>query len=137
MKELKTIQLKGKDYVMVQERVAYFNDTFKNGSIITSFTPQGEGFVFQAHVTPDLAKPERYFTGHSYGEVGLEKAMEKLETVAVGRALAFMGIGIVDGIASADEIDNFHNNQRYKTDKERVLDNVKNRHIALEQELNL
>jgi hypothetical protein len=53
--------------------------------------------------------------------LGKEKALEKLETVAVGRALAFMGIGIVDGLASADEMDRFNctqaKNEPPKTDE--------------------
>lgn len=103
--KLKTINLKGREYVQVDTRVEYFNQTYPNGSITTSYTRQdGAGYIFVAKVTPDTSKPERFFIGHSYGEVGREKAMEKLETVAVGRALAFMGIGIVEGIASADEI---------------------------------
>ena len=31
----KTIKIKGKDYVMVKDRLIYFNDTYPNGSITT------------------------------------------------------------------------------------------------------
>ncbi len=109
-KELKTIDLKGKQYVQVNTRVDYFNETYPKGSIVTSHEKQeGNAYIFQATVIPDIDAPTRFFNGTSYGFVDNEKAMEKLETVAVGRALAFMGIGIVDSIASADEVERFAN----------------------------
>lgn len=104
MTKLKTINLKGKEYVQVNTRVEYFNKEYKSGNIKSSVSEAGGGVIFRAKVTPDTEKPDRFFTGHSHGKISGEKALEKLETVAVGRALAFMGIGIVDGIASADEI---------------------------------
>lgn len=111
--KLKTIKLKGKAYVQVDTRVTYFNDTFENGKIETEATFQGEDTVyFKATITPDAKFPDRKFTGHSFGKIGAEKALEKLETVAVGRALAFMGIGIVDGIASAEEMDKFYQSEK-------------------------
>ena len=82
--------------------------THKKGKIETKPSFVEKAVYFKAIVTPDIEKPERVFTGHSFGNIQKEKALEKLETVAVGRALAFMGIGIVEGIASADEIQNFH-----------------------------
>jgi hypothetical protein len=62
-----------------------------------------------AKVTPDTSKPERYFTGHSQadekqGMVYKTAALENCETSAVGRALAMMGIGVIDSIASVDEM---------------------------------
>jgi hypothetical protein len=105
---MKTIKLQGKDYVQVNERVAEFNRLYPNGSIISDPTFKENTVYFRATIYPDIAKPERCFNGHSFGELGKEKALEKLETVAVGRALAFMGIGIVQGLASADEMANFY-----------------------------
>lgn len=115
MKQLKTIKLKGKDYVQVNERVLFFNETYPNGAIKTIPTFQDDTVYFKAVVTPDIENSTRYFVGHSFGNVKAEKALEKLETVAVGRALAFMGIGIVESIASADEIANFQNKESLGT----------------------
>lgn len=107
-KNLKTINLQGKNYVQVNTRLEYFNETYPNGIIETSYEKVAENqYIFRATITPDIEKPARYFRGHSHGEVSRDKALEKLETVAVGRALAFMGIGIVESIASADEIEKF------------------------------
>jgi len=117
MNKLKTINLKGKDYIQVNTRVTHFNETYPNGKIETKPSMADNGVYFKATVTPDVKNLERFFTGHSFGKLGAEKALEKLETVAVGRALAFMGIGIVEGIASADEVNNFQNNQNTISNK--------------------
>lgn len=104
----KAIQFKGKDYVLVSDRVLYFNETYKQGSIETELIsePNSELVVVKATVSPDGA---RKFTGYSQakwgqGYINTTSALENAETSAVGRALAFMGIGVIESIASADEI---------------------------------
>ena len=107
----KAINFKGKEYVEVKERVKFFNDLYPNGSIITErLNLEGKEY-FKAIVTPDCSKPERIFTGHSQASfsdsqsfVNKTSATENAETSAVGRALALMGIGVIDSIASMDEI---------------------------------
>ena len=107
----KAIDFKGKKYVLVSDRVGYFNDTYPNGSIETIMlsTPDAKTVVFQAIVTPDTDKMNRRFFGHSqatWGEGYINKtsALENAETSAVGRAMAFMDIGVIDSIASLDEL---------------------------------
>ncbi len=114
-KDLKTkaIKIKVKDYVQVKDRLTYFNETYPNGSITTDLisSPDSGMVVIKAYVLPDVAKPERRFTGYSQARwndkssiVNASAAMENAETSAVGRALAMMGIGIIDSVASADEM---------------------------------
>lgn len=104
----KSIDIKGKKYVQVKDRVTYFNDTYPNGSIVTKILSDGDKTVMMARVTPDVANPNRVFTGISASNP--DKQIEKMspyevaETSAVGRALALMGIGVIDSIASADEM---------------------------------
>ena len=107
----KAIDIKGKQYVQVKDRVLYFNDEYANGCIITQLEsePSSKMVVVKAKVTPDMAKPERYFTGYSQatwgdGMVNTTAALENAETSAVGRALAMMGIGVIDSVASVDEM---------------------------------
>lgn len=107
----KAIDIKGKQYVLVSDRVIAFNDTYKNGVIQTKLLSSFDAdmVVMMAKVIPDMDKPERYFTGYSQatwgdGMVNKTAALENCETSAVGRALGFMGIGVLDSIASADEV---------------------------------
>lgn len=80
-----------KDYVFVSERIDLFHEKYPNGSIQTFFLKKGWLNYFIAKVIPDIAVPERYFTGSSFWELNGEKAFEKLETNAIGRALNIAG----------------------------------------------
>jgi hypothetical protein len=122
MKKLPTIILQNKPYVQVNQRVIAFNELYKNGKIETQYKQEVNTIIFKSKVTPDVAVLDRYFTGHSFGELGKEKALEKLETVSVGRALALLGIGIVEGIASADEMDRFNRQPKPVEDTLPILD---------------
>lgn len=105
----KAINIKGKAYVLVADRVIFFNENHKEGSIITELvTPvDAKEIIIKATVKPDLSA--RVFTGYSQatkgdGYINKTSALENAETSAVGRALALMGIGVIDSIASIDEI---------------------------------
>lgn len=107
----KAISIKGKDYVLVSDRVLYFNEKYPNGSITTSLVTDAESdlIVIKAFVYPDVAVSERCFTGYSQaikgdGFINKTAALENAETSAVGRALGMMGIGVIESIASGDEI---------------------------------
>lgn len=107
----KAITIKGNEYVLVSDRVLYFNEKYKSGMIQTQLIsdPQDDMVVVKAKVTPDVENQDRYFTGYSQakwgeGMVNKTAALENAETSAVGRALAFMGIGVIDSIASTDEM---------------------------------
>ncbi len=111
-KELKekAIDIKGKQYVLVSDRVLFFNGEYPKGMIQTKLISyEGKKIVMEARVTPDVSIADRYFTGWSQevegvGMVNSTSALENAETSAVGRALAMMGIGVIDSIASVDEI---------------------------------
>ena len=104
----KAVKIQGKDYVLVSDRVIYFNETYPDGYIKTKLLtePTSPTIVVKAFVSPDGKK---VFTGHAQEVVGQgfinkSSALENAETSAVGRALAMMGIGVIDSIASVDEI---------------------------------
>lgn len=105
----KAIDIKWKAYVLVSDRVLYFNETYPNGCIKTFREKDWEMEVVKAIVIPDMENPDRCFTGYSQakwgdGYINKTSALENAETSAVGRALAFMWIGVIDSIASADEM---------------------------------
>ncbi len=112
----KAIDIKGKQYVLVSDRVIYFNENYPKGCIITELISPIESkyIVMKAMIYPDgMAcqenKETRCFTGYSQaiigeGYINKTSALENAETSAVGRALGMMGIGVLESIASADEM---------------------------------
>lgn len=104
----KAIDIKGKKYVLVSDRVVYFNEQYPNGSIETDYILDNDTYVVKATVKPDV-DTTRTFNGLSQATIGdgmvnKTAALENAETSAVGRALGFMGIGVIESIASADEM---------------------------------
>ena len=121
----KAIDIKGKKYVLVSDRVLYFNETYPNGSIVTQRIMTEEPWVeiFKATVTPDCSKPERYFTAYSQAKrwdwfINKTSALENAETSSVWRCLARLWIGVIDSIASLDEINKAENTAKAQAKKE-------------------
>ena len=128
----KAIDIKGKKYVLVSDRVIYFNEKYPNGCIQTTRETVWDMEIFKAVIIPDVIHPERFFTWYSQArrvkeldpkkkmDVNLTSALENAETSAVWRALAFMWIGVIDSIASADEVikaENIWKQQQAKAEK--------------------
>lgn len=113
---MKTIDIKGKAYVEVNERVKHFLENYKDWSIETELLSNGDGVcVFKAIVKDQDGNVKA--TGHAYEKenssyINKTSYIENCETSAVGRALGFLGIGIDASIASADEVINAMNNQK-------------------------
>lgn len=114
----KAVKIQGKDYVLVSDRILYFNEKYKEGCIKTFIHSwEGNQIVMTAKVFPDLKTPDRFFTGFAQevegsGYINKTSALENCETSAVGRALAMMGIGVIDSIASVDEITKAKNREK-------------------------
>lgn len=109
--EKKAVNIQGKKYILVADRIIYFNEHYPNGDIKTELVthPTSERIVVKATVTPDVNRSERFFTGYSQaiigqGPINRTAALENAETSAVGRALAMMGVGVIESVASADEV---------------------------------
>ena len=125
----KAIDIKWKKYVLVSDRVIYFNENYPNWCIQTERFLEWDMEIFKATVIPDIEKPERYFTWYSQAkrvkeldpkkkmDVNLTSALENAETSAVWRALAFMWIGVIDSIASADEMKKAENEEKRQEKK--------------------
>lgn len=108
--KLKSIKMKGgSEYVMVKDKVTALHSIFPNAKIETEIIGSPIDWVFmKAKVTPDCSAPERFFIGHSQakwtGMINGASALENAETSCVGRALAFLGIGIDAAMCSYDEL---------------------------------
>lgn len=102
---LRTVNIKGKEYVEVAERVAAFWELFPEGSITTEIVYNDWTVcAIKATVSDGTASA----TGHAFeerkGMINTTSFIENCETSAVGRALGLFGIGSSAAIASADEV---------------------------------
>ena len=108
-KRLKRTNIKGKQYVEVNQRVLAFWELYPNGSIRTQLlSDDGDRCVFRAEVYDSdmLMATGHAFESKSSSMVNKTSYIENCETSAVGRALGMLGIGITDAIASAEEVSN-------------------------------
>lgn len=105
----KTIDLKGKQYAQVKDRLNEFRSANPRALIETTPMVQADGRVmFKARILTDKAdQNSAEATGHALSEKAGEKAFEKLETIAVGRALALLGYASDGEIASSEEMEEF------------------------------
>lgn len=126
--KMKTISLQGKEYAQVKDRVKEFRAENPNGLINTTPTIQEDGqIIFKAHVVKDKAnESSAEATGHALGKNNGQKAFEKLETIAVGRALALLGYGADGEIASGEEMEEFlaYKQEQDKRLEEEVLESI-------------
>jgi len=116
---LKTVNIKGKPYVTVDERLIYFRKHYKNYALETEVIEKTDNSILIKAVISDensrviatgLAEEEK-----NSSFINKTSYVENCETSAWGRALANFGIGINTGsVASAEEVQNAINNQNKK-----------------------
>ena len=109
--KFKTTNIRGKQYVEVNERIKFFRqeDQYKGWSISTSIVHIDSDEVVMCTSILDT-EGSVIATGHAHevkGSSNINKTshIENCETSAVGRALAMLGIGIDTSIASANEVE--------------------------------
>jgi cobalamin biosynthesis Mg chelatase CobN len=109
---MKTIQIKGKDYVTVNERIKFIADNFQY-SVDSNYEYFPEQKMWVVKATLSLIKDGVTYTyvglaqeveSSNYKDVNHTSALENAQTSAIGRCAAFAAIGIDGGIASADEV---------------------------------
>jgi len=120
-RKAKTISLKGNDYARVPERIRMFREECPYGKIETTPIIQENGeLMFKAEIVKNQQEVgSARATGHSLGDSNADKSFEKLETIAVGRALANLGYLASGEVASAEEMEDFLKNKKAKEDKEK------------------
>lgn len=105
---INAIDIKGKKYALVSDRVRAFREVCPGGKITTEIVTMEDGVVvMQATITDDNG--DIVATGiasEREGSTMINKTsyIENCETSAVGRALGFAGFGIDASIASAEEV---------------------------------
>lgn len=107
---MKTVNIKGKNYVMVNERIKHFrtSEEYKGWSLSTEIISLTEdSCVLKAIICDEngvikatgLAQEDR-----TSSMINKTSFVENCETSAWGRALGCLGIGIDDSIATAEEV---------------------------------
>ena len=116
----KTIDLKGKEYAQVKDRLQEFRKANANGLIETKPMLQEDGsIIFSARILADKTdEHSAEATGHAFGKSNADKSFEKLETIAVGRALALLGYASNGEIASTEEMEEF---EQFKAKKQEEM----------------
>ena len=111
--EIKTIDLKGKSYASVAERVTAFRKLFPTGFITTEIVSHdGTTVLMKATAGATTEEGNQIVLGTGFAQEVKGKGMvngtsyiENCETSAVGRALGMIGIGVTGSICSAEEFD--------------------------------
>ena len=99
----------GADYAKVADRIKLFREQNPNGLIETTPTITGTMIMFKARILKDKSDVNSgEASGHAILENKGQKAFEKVESIAVGRALALLGYMASGEIASSEEMEEFN-----------------------------
>jgi hypothetical protein len=105
---MKTINIKGKEYVTVNERLKEFRNNFKDYALVTEIIELGADF---ATVKASIYDDKGVLRATGFAREVVAKSpinkyafLENCETSAIGRALGNFGIGIDEDVCTADEL---------------------------------
>lgn len=109
---LKRIEIKGKQYVQVNQRILGFWELCPigselHGAIVTEkLGDDGKrcDFIARVYINGELASTGHAFEYRDAGMVNKTSYVENAETSAIGRALGVLGIGATESLASAEEM---------------------------------
>ena len=105
-----SLDIKGKDYIPVNERIKAFRFIYPRGQILTEIIGLENGIcTMKAEVYDDNGK--LLATGHAQEKetssfINKTSFIENCETSCIGRALGSLGIGLDNGFASYEEVAN-------------------------------
>lgn len=120
-KQTTTTDIKGKDYVQVNQRIKAFRMVYPDGKIATQMVSNDNGIcIFRAEIYG--SEDNLLATGTAYEKengsyINRTSYIENCETSAIGRALGFCGFGIDASVASYEEVANAMLNQEKKPAK--------------------
>ena len=131
---IETMDVKGKNYAMVNQRIKAFRMVFPMGFIRTEIISLEDGVVTMKatvgfYPTPDFDM----ILGTGYAQekesssyINKTSFIENCETSAVGRALGMCGFGIDTSVASYEEVANAVKNQPTATREQidYIMDNL-------------
>ena len=138
MSNLKTVDIKGKAYVEVNERIRHFrsDEQYKGYQLLSDIVSIENGVcIIKATILDENCTPVA--NGLAYEKEGssfINKTsyIENCETSAWGRALGNLGIGIETSIASSNEVQNAIKQQKEYVPKMTLVQ--KDKIIKLQQD---
>lgn len=118
--QIKTTNIKGKEYAEVNQRIKAFRMIYPDGVIKTELIRDENGeCIFKAQVGFYVNAENINWLGTGYAKekedssfINKTSYIENCETSAVGRALGMAGFGIDVSVASAEEMQNALENQK-------------------------
>lgn len=118
--QIKTTNIKGKEYAEVNQRIKAFRMLYPSGVIKTELIRDENGeCIFKAQVGYYINSENINWLGTGYAKekedssfINKTSYIENCETSAVGRALGMAGFGIDVSVASAEEVLNAIENQK-------------------------
>lgn len=115
-KGLKSTNIKGKNYIEVNQRIKAFRILYPEGTISTEIIILENGVCIIKAVAMNengsVLGVGHAFEKESTSYINKTSYIENCETSAVGRALGMCGIGIEDSVASAEEVENAINQEK-------------------------
>ena len=121
---MKTINIHGKKYVEVNERIIYFRQHYKNWTLSTEFVELTEN---KCEMKAEVKNEDRRGIADGIAEeikgsshINKTSFIENCQTSAWGRALGNLGIGIDTSVASADEVNYAIAQKKTKPKKEKL-----------------
>lgn len=124
---LAKVDIKGKDYIPVSERIKAFRMIYPRGKIETEIIGLENGVcTMKASVYDD--EEHLLGTGHAQEKetssfINKTSYIENCETSAIGRALGSCGIGLDNGFASFEEVANAKLQQGEKVEAKATISN--------------
>lgn len=127
--QLKTVNIKGKEYVEVSTRLRYFRENYTQWSLQAEIVSLSSDEVCMVARIYDENGHIRA-VGHAHEEkkssrINAVSYVENCETSAWGRALANLGIGIDASVASANEVSGAIKNQEVSSTQQSSKQSLK------------
>lgn len=119
MAKLKSVNIKGKQYVEVNERLRFFRENYPNFALTSEVLDKTENsiLILASVINEEGRVVATGMAEEEKGSTFINKTsyVENCETSAWGRALGNFGIGIDTSVASANEVTNAIANQTKET----------------------
>ena len=126
--KLKTIDIHGRDYVQVNERIKWIRTNKPAWSITTELLHYSDDTcVFKACIfdgSGHLLSTGHAFEDRNASRINKTSYLENAESSAIGRAAGILGVGIDGSVASAEEVERAIDQQQSQESKPTMLDAV-------------